>query len=262
MTHGHLFDLCLLYPHSHLPTFQTTSFLARALFCLPAGPLLGAASHTLAGAILSKCHGDHSTSCLKPSVTLLTAFRVKYIRHFRVFQALHDCLPFQAHSIPFCCECSVLWSFWMVSHPLLPLHWFSPLPVLSYHLHTTAQSLKCLWSFRAQLMHPSPSLGWEPLLRVPQPPGLPFQVLPCYTRDSWPLATLVGVRMLALMPAPVFQCRSPNTNKFYLMTIQGDRPFITPRCCCQCPQAQLWQRPGMGPGSPGAQRPLRLAGGQ
>ena len=38
-------------------------------------------------------------------------------------------------------------------------------------------------------------------------PGLTF-----YTRDSWPLATLVGVRMLALMPAPVFQCRSPSTN--------------------------------------------------
>ena len=93
MTHGHLFDLCLLYPHSHLPTFQTTSFLARALFCLPAGPLLRAAHHPLAGAILSKCHGDHSTSCLKPSVSVLTAFRVKYTKRFQAFQALDHSVP-------------------------------------------------------------------------------------------------------------------------------------------------------------------------
>ena len=53
-------------------------------------------------------------------------------------------------------------------------------------------------------MHPIPQSRLATCAPAPQPPGLPFQVLTCYTRDSWPLATLVGTRMLALTPGPVF----------------------------------------------------------
>ena len=239
-------------------------FWSRHCSKLPAGPLLGAAHHPLAGAILPKCqwsfHFLLKTLCKCPHC--LQGEIHKALPGFPGFGPLCPCLPFQAHSIPFCCECSVLWSFWMVSHPLLPLHWFSPLSVLSYHLHTAAQSLKCLWSFRAQLMHPSPSLSWEPLLRVPQPPGLPFQDSR-FTREIpglWQPLWVWGCWHWCLLLS--FSADPPVQTKFYLMTIQGDRRFIAPRCCCQCLLAQLQQRPGMGPGSPGAQRPLELPGGQ
>lgn len=87
-----------LRPHSHLPPFQTSSFLARALFQPPSRSSAGSSSPHSCWSHLFRmsnveCRRDHFTSCFKPSASLLSAFRLKDTRHFQAFQALHDSVP-------------------------------------------------------------------------------------------------------------------------------------------------------------------------
>jgi len=90
------------------------------------------------------------------------------------FATVCPCLPVQAHSLPLCCECCVLCSFWMVFHPLLPLHWLSPClacPTTRTPLFKVQNACGPSGLSSCTL---SCSLGWKPLLRAPQLPGLPF----------------------------------------------------------------------------------------
>ena len=118
-----------LRPHSHLPSFQTSSFLARALFQPPSRSSVGSSSpHSCWSHLFKMSKGSFhfllQTLCKPP--LCLQAERHKALPGVPGFARLCPCLPVQAHSLPLCCECSVLWSFWMVFHPLLPVHWLSP----------------------------------------------------------------------------------------------------------------------------------------
>ena len=166
--------------------------------------MLGAARHTLAGAIFSECRRDHFTSCFKPSASLLSAFRPKDTRHFQAFQALHDSVPASPSRLtPYLSAVNALCS----GHS----GWSSILSCLCIGSHAVWRVLppppRCSKSKTPVVPQysahaPNPPVKVRKPAWAPQPPGLPFQVLTCYTRDSWPLATLGGVRMLALMPGP------------------------------------------------------------